>query len=230
MKPGDIRREVATLVNGLTAGNFFEQDKVFDVVVVGTPAVRASLASIEDMLVDTVNGGHARLGSLASVRVTAEPAEISHDAMSRYVDVVAPVTGGSARSADAAVRGRLARLRFPLQYYFAIQGGPGGGTPWPELVSYVVAALLGIVLLAHAALGSWRLALLVLAVLPLPVAAGADGGLRDRRARLAGGRRGAAGRPGHHYPSGAADDRGQPRPRRTCRRARRPAHRRGPRR
>jgi Cu/Ag efflux pump CusA len=173
VKPGDIRREVATLVNGLTAGNFFEQEKVFDVVVVGIPAVRASLSSIEDMLVDTVNGGHARLGSLASVRVAAEPAEISHDAMSRYVDVVAPVTGGSARSADAAVRGRLARLRFPLQYYFALQAGPGGRTPWPELVSYVVAALLGIVLLAHAALGSWRLALLVLAVLPLPVAAGA---------------------------------------------------------
>src|SRR5262249_40151472 len=119
VKPGDIRREVATLVNGLTAGNFFEQEKVFDVVVVGTPAVRASLSSIEDMLVDTVNGRHARLGSLASVRVTTEPAEISHDAMSRYVDVVAPVTGGSARSAGAAVRSELARLRFPLQYYFA---------------------------------------------------------------------------------------------------------------
>jgi Cu/Ag efflux pump CusA len=189
VKPGDIRREVATLVNGLTAGNFFEQEKVFDVVVVGTPAVRASLSSIEDMLVDTVNGGHARLGSLASVRVTAEPAEISHEAMSRYVDVVAPVTGGSARSADAAVRSQLARLRFPVQYYFALQGGPGGGTPWPELISYAVAALLGIVLLAHAALGSWRLALLVLAVLPLPVAAGAAAafaiGARDSLAAAA---------------------------------------------
>jgi Cu/Ag efflux pump CusA len=189
VKPGDIRREVATLVNGLTAGNFFEQEKVFDVVVVGAPAVRASLSSIEDMLVDTVNGGHARLGSLASVRVTAEPAEISHEAMSRYVDVVAPVTRGSAHLAGAAVRSQLARLRFPVQYYFALQGGPGGGTPWPELISYAVAALAGIVLLAHAALGSWRLALLVLAVLPLPVAAGAAAafaiGARDSLAAAA---------------------------------------------
>lgn len=189
VKPGDIRREAATLVNGLTAGNFFEQDKVFDVVVVGSPAVRASLSSIDDMLVDTVNGGHARLGSLARVRIASEPAEISRAAMSRYVDVTAPVTGRSARSADAAVRSQLRGIRFPLQYYFAIQGGPGGGTSWPGLVSYVVAALLGIVLLAHAALGSWRLALLLLAVLPLPVAAGAAAafaiGARDSLAAAA---------------------------------------------
>jgi Cu/Ag efflux pump CusA len=141
------------------------------------------------MLVDTVNGGHARLGSLARVRIASEPAEISHEAMSRYVDVTAPVTGRSARSADAAIRSQLRGIRFPLQYYFAIQGGPGGGTSWPELVSYVVAALLGVVLLAHAALGSWRLALLLLAVLPLPVAAGAAAafaiGARDSLAAAA---------------------------------------------
>jgi Cu/Ag efflux pump CusA len=35
VKAGDIRREAATLVNGLTVGNFFEQQAVFDVVVVG---------------------------------------------------------------------------------------------------------------------------------------------------------------------------------------------------
>jgi len=36
LTPGDVRREAATLLSGLTVGNFFEQQKVFDVVVMGT--------------------------------------------------------------------------------------------------------------------------------------------------------------------------------------------------
>ena len=45
------------------------------------------------------------------------------------------------------------------------------GFDW-RLSSYVIAALIGILLLAQAATGSWRLALLVLASLPVPVAVG----------------------------------------------------------
>ena len=82
LTPGDVRREAATLINGLTVGNFFEQQKVFDVVVVGTPAVRSSVTSVNNLLIDTVNGGHARLGSLARVSVAADPEDITHDQMS----------------------------------------------------------------------------------------------------------------------------------------------------
>ena len=35
LKPGDVRRAATTLVNGIEVGNLFEQQKVFDVVVVG---------------------------------------------------------------------------------------------------------------------------------------------------------------------------------------------------
>lgn len=174
VKPGDIRREAATLIGGLTVGNFFEQQKVFDVVVIGTPAVRNSVPSVRDMLLDTVNGGHVRLGRLARISVTAEPAVIRHQAMSRYVDVTAQVSGRSAGAAGAAVAARLGRMTFPEQYYATVQGGPGGG-PASRLVlaGYAVVALIGVYLLAQAAFGSWRLALLLVAALPLPVAAGA---------------------------------------------------------
>jgi len=52
---------------------------VFDVVVVGTPAMRSSLNSVSNLLIDTVNGEHARLGSLAKVSVATEPEDITHD-------------------------------------------------------------------------------------------------------------------------------------------------------
>ena len=125
VKPGDIRREAATLVSGLTAGTFFQQQKVFDVAVIGTPAVRHSLSSVQNLLLDTVNGGHVRLGSLASVRVAAEPSDIRHQAMSRYVDVTAQVPGGSTGRVRAAIASRLHSIRFPLDYYATVTGPPG---------------------------------------------------------------------------------------------------------
>ncbi len=173
LTPGDVRREAATLINGLTVGNFFEQQKVFDVVVVGTPAVRSSLTSVNNLLIDTVNGQHARLGSLAQVSVAAGPEDITHDQMSPYVDVTAALSGRSLSSASAAVTGGLSRISFPLGYYAVIQGPASPALAGARLASYVIAALIGILLLAQAATGSWRLALLVLAALPVPVAAGA---------------------------------------------------------
>jgi Cu/Ag efflux pump CusA len=173
VKPGDIRREAATLLSGLTVGNFFEQQKVFDVVVQGTAAVRASPASVSDLLLDTVNGGHARLGALARVSVAAEPLDITHDATSPYLDVTARLSGRGLGSARAAVAAGLRGISFPLSYYAAVEGPPAGQavSGW-RLASYVIAALIGILLLAQAVTGSWRLALLVLASLPVPVAVG----------------------------------------------------------
>jgi Cu/Ag efflux pump CusA len=172
LTPGDVRREVATLVNGLTVGNFFEAQKVFDVVVVGTATARSSLTALNNLLIDTVNGGHARLGSLAQVSVAAEPEDITHDQTSPYVDVTAALSGRSLGSASAAVSGGLSRISFPLGYYAVVQSGPANQVSGARLASYAIAALIGILLLAQAATRSWRLALLVLAALPVPVAAG----------------------------------------------------------
>ena len=173
VKPGDIRREAATLLSGLTVGNFFEQQKVFDVVVLGTPAVRSNPSSVSNLLLDTVNGGHARLDSLARVSVATEPEDITHDEMSPYLDVTARLSGRSLGSAMAAMADRLGRATFPLGYSAVVIGQPASPAVSAErLASYLIAALIAILLLVQAATGSWRLALLVLAALPVPVAAG----------------------------------------------------------
>jgi multidrug efflux pump subunit AcrB len=173
VKPGDIRREAATLLSGLTVGNFFEQQKVFDVVVLGTPAVRSNLSSVSNLLLDTVNGGHARLGSLARVSVATEPEDITHDQMSPYVDVTARLSGRSLSSAMAAIAGELGRATFPLGYSAVVVGQPASpAVSAGRLAGYLIAVLIAILLLVQAATGSWRLALLVLAALPVPVAAG----------------------------------------------------------
>src|SRR6266702_3637412 len=65
IKPGDVRRAAATLLSGLVAGSLFEEQKIFEVVVRGTPSTGHSLNSIRDLLIDTPSGGHVRLGQVA---------------------------------------------------------------------------------------------------------------------------------------------------------------------
>jgi Cu/Ag efflux pump CusA len=180
--PGDVRREAATLVEGLTVGNFFQNQAVFEVVVLAQPGDHASLQEIENLPLDTVNGKHATLGQLASVSIDSEPSGIPHENTSLYLDVTADVSGRSASAVASDVTSRLASLPLPLEYNTAVLNGaaldsttqagaePGDtvvpGTSFPLFLAYLLAALLGIFLIAHAAVGRWRLALLAFASLP----------------------------------------------------------------
>ncbi len=57
VKPGDVRRAEATLVQGLMVGSVFQEQKVFEVVVKGTPETRRSVSDIRNLLLDTPGGG-----------------------------------------------------------------------------------------------------------------------------------------------------------------------------
>jgi Cu/Ag efflux pump CusA len=181
--PGDVRREAATLVEGLTVGNFFQDQAVFEVVVQAAPGARASLQDIENLPLDTVNGQHATLGQLASVSIDSEPSDIPHQNTSLYLDVIADVSGRSAGAVASAVTSRLTSLPLPLEYSTSVLSGaqldattqagaePGDtvvpGTSFPVLLAYVLTALLGIFLIGHAAVGRWRLALVAFGSLPV---------------------------------------------------------------
>ena len=75
-------------------------------VVRGVPATAHSVDSVRDLLLDAPGGRHVRLGDVASVRVQPTPVDVRHDAVSRYVDVRAAVTGaGSARCSATSAGG-----------------------------------------------------------------------------------------------------------------------------
>jgi CzcA family heavy metal efflux pump len=183
IKPGDVRRATAVLLSGLVAGSLFENQKVFDVVVLGTPSTRDSVTSIQNLVIDTPSGGHVRVGDVADVRVRPNPAVIQHDNVSRRVDVLADVRGRDAGSVAADIRARLAGIGFPEEYHAEVlqQSAQQGvnRTTTGALVG-VVAAL--ILLLLQVAFGSWwRAALVFVGLLAAPVggilAARLDGGM-----------------------------------------------------
>jgi Cu/Ag efflux pump CusA len=174
VRPGDVRRTAATLISGLLAGNLYQEQKVFDVVVWGAPTVRQNMSSVENLLVDTPGGRQVRLRDVATVRMGPSPAVIRHEDVSRYIDVAADVSGRRLGAVTEDVRSKLRSLEYPLEYHAEVldssvvgAGGVDGRVLWLGL-----AALLAAFLLMQALTRSWRTATLLLVLVPWGVLGG----------------------------------------------------------
>ena len=177
VKPGDVRRAAATLLSGIGVGSLFEEQKVFDVVVWGTPETRSSLSDVRRLLIETPGGGHVQLGQVAGVRIRPNVSVIERHAVSRYLDVAANVEGRDTESVVGDVERALDEVAFPLEFHsevLAAEGQPAG-----RLIVIGIAAAVGMLLLFQAAFGAWRRAALAFLTLPLAVAGGVLGALAD---------------------------------------------------
>ncbi len=185
IKPGDVRRAAAVQMSGVTVGNLFEEQKVFDVQVWSTPPTRHSLTSIEKLPIDTPEGDQVSLGDVALVRVVPSPSVIKHDAVSRYVDVAAGIRGRSVGAVTGEVQQRLRGIRFPLEHHAEVLGASAERRDaWQRALGVTVAAAIGILLLLQAAFGSWRLAAVIFLTLPLALVGGALAALAFTRAEI----------------------------------------------
>ena len=182
LRPGDIRREATTLASGLTVGNLYEQAKVFDVVVLGTPTMRANISALRDLKVDTPSGAQVRLGDVAKVSIAAEPAAIIHDQVMRSVDVVADIGGRDAESVVADVRAAAAKVPMPAEAHLQVLSAAlDREVDMRRLAIVSLAVLVGIFLILQAATGAWRQALALSACPAGRCGCGAGGTPRRRR-------------------------------------------------
>ena len=117
LNPGDVRRTEATLLQGIQVGSIFQLQKVFDVVVQGTPSVRGSIDEVRKLLIDRPGGGHVTLGEVADVRVAESPSVIRRDAVSRRLDVQADISGRDVAAVVSDIENRLAEMDFALEYH-----------------------------------------------------------------------------------------------------------------
>jgi CzcA family heavy metal efflux pump len=180
LKPGDVRRAAATMYAGLNVGFLFEEQKMYDVVVWGTPELRNSISDVRNLLLDTPRGGHVRLGEVADVRIAPAPTVIYHEALQNRIDVVADVRGRDLAAAVDAVEGELDNIQFPVEYYPAVLGESAEREAALErMLGFALAVLIGILLLLQAAFRNWRLALVFLLALPVALAGGVFGALAD---------------------------------------------------
>lgn len=172
VKPGDVRRAASVLIAGIEVGNLFEEQKVFDVLVVGSTPHRESVTSIRELLIDTP-GGQTKLGDLAKVEVSEGLPIIRHEAVTRYVDVLADVApGADSAEVNDNVRALVEDIDFPKEHHAEVVNEASRDADYVATTVHIIAALVAVFLLLQAVLRGWWLALVMSLLLPVAIAGG----------------------------------------------------------
>lgn len=171
LKPGDVRRKVATYVTGTEVTDVFRDGRIFGVVIWSTPETRSTVNHIEDLLLDTPSGMHVRLSQVAEVKIAPTPNAIQRDEFSRRIDITANVAGDRDLNAIMAnVYKQLATVTLPHEYRIQVLGDYAERKRATERLRWItIVAALGILLLLQVSFGSWRLAGLTFLTLPAAV-------------------------------------------------------------
>ena len=183
LKPGDIRRQSATLVASEEVGDIFRGGRAYDVHVWSTPETRNSVNAVQRLPIDTPRGRQVRLDQVADVRIVPTPNAIERERQSRRIDVGANVEGRDLGSVVDEVETRLEGVRLPREYRLEVLGESTElDAAQTRLLGFGAAAAIVIFLLLQTAFGSVRLAGLLFLTLPMALvggvmAAGATGGV-----------------------------------------------------
>jgi CzcA family heavy metal efflux pump len=178
VKAGDVRRAAATLLSGIEVGLLFEQQKVFEVVVWGKPELRESIASVQDLGIETPTGALVRLDDVADVRVAPTPTVITREGVMRIVDVGAQVDGRDIGAVVRDVNAAVAGIGFPLEYHAEVfSPAAAQADAQLRLLLVMIGAAILVLLLLQAAFGRWRLAAFVFLTLPAAMVGGVVAGL-----------------------------------------------------
>ena len=173
LKPGDVRRDAATLVAGEEVGDIFRAGKAYDVVVWSPERTRHSFSDIENLPIDLPSGGHIRLGEVATVALQPNPNAIDRQGDSRYLDVGAAVEGRDLGSVVNEIRDKLGSVPLARGYHVELLGEyqERQAAQSRLLASAIIAAVL-ILLLLQASFRNWRLAILTFLTLPMALVGG----------------------------------------------------------
>ncbi|MCW3005241.1 MAG: acriflavin resistance protein, partial [Conexibacter sp.] len=173
LKPGDVRRAAATLVAGEEVGDIFRGGRAYDVQVWSVPGARNSVNAVHDLMLDTPTGQRVRLGDVASVTIQPNPNSIERESGSRRLDVGTNVEGRDLAAVVEDLDAQLAGVDFPRGYHAEVLGEYEERQDAQErLLTTGLVALVLIVLLLQASLGSWRPTLLVFLTLPFALVGG----------------------------------------------------------
>ncbi|HSR29840.1 MAG TPA: efflux RND transporter permease subunit [Anaerolineae bacterium] len=173
LKPGDIRRAAAFLVQGEEVGDIFASGKTYDVNVWSTADTRNSLTDVQEMLINTPNRGHVRLADVADIRIAPVPNVIEREGQSRKIDVSANVRGRDLGSVAKDVETALAGVAFPLEYHAEVIGefAERQAAQRNLLIAGAIAVIV-IYFLLYTSFENWRLATLTFFTLPWALVGG----------------------------------------------------------
>ncbi|MCU1450039.1 MAG: acriflavin resistance protein, partial [Acidimicrobiales bacterium] len=173
VKPGDVRRQASTLVEGEEVGDIYRGAKTYDVNVWSIPGTRRSLTGVENLPIDTPERGQVRLQDVAQVAIRPTPNFIRHEAQQRRIDVLANARGRDLGSIVRDVKQRMSNVRFPLGYHAEVLGEyKERQDAQHRLLWFGIGGAVAILLLLQSTFASWRLAILTFSTLPIALVGG----------------------------------------------------------
>jgi Cu/Ag efflux pump CusA len=162
-----VRQAATILLKGAKVGEFYEDQKVFDVVVWGNPRVRGNIEAIQSLMIPTPGGGLVPLRDVADVYIAPTPNQITREASSRYTEVTCNVRGRDLGSLAREIENKVEAVSFDRGYHPEFLGKYAAQKASKNrMLALSLFALIGIFLILHSDFGSARLALLVLLGLP----------------------------------------------------------------
>ncbi|HEY9529318.1 MAG TPA: efflux RND transporter permease subunit, partial [Anaerolineales bacterium] len=174
LKPGDVRRAMAFLIQGEEIGDLFFGAKIYGVNVWTPLSARDSLTDIENLWIDTPDGGRVRVSDVADIRIGAVPNVIAREDQSRKIDVSANVKDRDLGSVAEDVEKALGNVEFPLGYHAEVLGEfQEREAAQSRLLLAGSIAVIAIFFLLFTSFNNWRMTILTFFTLPWALVGGA---------------------------------------------------------
>lgn len=170
----DVNELIESIVAGREAGQVYEGEKRFGLVVRLNETAGKDIESIKNLFLASSNGSQVRLSQIADVRLTEGSAQISHNDTRRFISVQTNVRGRDIAGFVAEARERIDKeVKLPSGYYLK-----WGGTfenlqqATARLLIVVPIALFLIFILLYTTFGSVRQAVLIYTGIPFAIVGG----------------------------------------------------------
>ncbi|MGH3206165.1 MAG: efflux RND transporter permease subunit, partial [Trebonia sp.] len=170
---GDVRRQAAIMMASEPVSSFPYNNELITIAAWTTPSTRDSVTALEQLPIDTPNGGRVALGKVATVSIAPTPSQIIRVNGTRMQEVDADIAGTDLGTAAGEVQSLLKTFKVPAGYTTSLQGESVERPSAQQRLEWLgLGALIVILLLLQAAFRSWRLALMLLITLPIALVGG----------------------------------------------------------
>lgn len=165
---------VSTAFAGKSAGQVYENERRFDLVVRLDSASRGSIEDVSNLMVPTASGVQVPLSQLATVAYKLGPAQISREAGKRRIVIGFNVSGRDVQSVVTDIQEQLnAKVKLPSGYYFTFGGQfENLQEASARLLVAVPVSLLLIFMLLYFTFHSFKQAILIFTAIPMSAIGG----------------------------------------------------------
>jgi cobalt-zinc-cadmium resistance protein CzcA len=170
----DVNRVIRTAFAGESAGQVFENERRYDLVVRLSDQSRHDLEHVQQLQVLTANGIQIPLSEVADIAIEQGPNQIQREDAKRRIIVGFNTRGRDVQTVVSELQEKISRtMPFPPGYYVVFGGQFENLVEAKQRLSIAVPIALGLIfLMLYFAFGSLRYGLLIFSAIPLSAIGG----------------------------------------------------------